>query len=106
MQTIKGVGASLVAFVTCPCHLPLTVPLLLSLTSGTVVGVWLATHPQTIWLGSLALFIASVVLTVRWFRQENAHCTLPGAHNTPATVLTDYQAVDHLTHLQNQKVEL
>ena len=45
MQTMKGVGAGLVALITCPCHLPLTLPLLLTLTGGTAVGFWLAANP-------------------------------------------------------------
>ena len=39
---IKAYVASVVAFIACPCHLPLTLPLLVSLTAGTAFSAWLA----------------------------------------------------------------
>jgi mercuric ion transport protein len=44
LQTIKGSGVGLVALIACPCHLPLTLPLLLALSSGTAVGGWLTAN--------------------------------------------------------------
>ena len=101
MQAIKGIAASLAAFTTCPCHLPLTLPLLLSLASGTAAGLWLATHQQVIWVVSVILFVGSIALTVRWLQQAQA-----GTHSGATTAPAEYQLVDHPTHLQNQKVEI
>lgn len=72
MQAMKGVIAALLALIVCPCHLPLTMPLVLLLTSGTAVGLWLAAHPQLIWLVMVILFAGSVALAIHWFSQGEA----------------------------------
>lgn len=36
----KNIFATLVSFVSCPCHIPIW----LGLTAGTTLGVWLASH--------------------------------------------------------------
>ena len=79
MQSVKGFAAAMVALVACPCHLPLTIPLLLVLTSGTAVGVWLAANTWFVWTGSFVLFIGGLALALVWFRQAEtaAQCDVP-----------------------------
>lgn len=63
---LRGYLAAGVALVACPCHLPLTVPLLLALTGGTALGVWLAAHQGVIFVASAVLFLAGLGLWLRW----------------------------------------
>ncbi len=79
MQTRKGAVAGFVALVACPCHLPLTIPLLLLLISGTAAGVWLAANQWFIWLASTAIFAAGLALAWLWLRRAAAdgQCELP-----------------------------
>ena len=49
MSSPKGIFAAAVALVACPCHLPITLPLLLVLTSGSAAHIRagvLAVHAQ------------------------------------------------------------
>ena len=54
----------------CPCHLPLTLPLLLSLTAGTALGVFLQQHPWVVFGASTVLFVTGVYLALQWMGQE------------------------------------
>ncbi len=43
----RSAGSSLLlitGFLVCPCHVPLTLPLLVALFGGTALGTWLSTH--------------------------------------------------------------
>ncbi|GIK57442.1 MAG: hypothetical protein HND44_13085 [Chloroflexi bacterium] len=64
--TIRGFVAGAVAFVVCPCHLPLTLPIVLALTAGTAVGGWLANNSTFIYAISIILFIGGLVLAGKW----------------------------------------
>jgi len=57
----QGVGLAL-ALVTCPCHLPVTAPLLLSLLAGTTLGAYLSTHLEVLVAASTALFLVGLAL--------------------------------------------
>jgi mercuric ion transport protein len=65
-RTIRVWVSAFVAFVSCPCHLPLTLPVILSLTAGTVLGAWLADNTATIIVISTVMFASSVFVTWRW----------------------------------------
>ncbi len=60
--------SGLVTLVSCPCHLPLTLPLLLSLTAGTRLGIWLGNNTASVVGGSVVIFVSSLLLTLRWAR--------------------------------------
>jgi len=68
-HTIKGYAAGVVAFVACPCHLPLTLPLILALTAGTAVGGWLAANTTLIYLAATVLFLGGLLLAGKWLMQ-------------------------------------
>ena len=61
---MKKVGAYLllgVSFVTCPCHLILTLPLALSLLGGTALGAALAAHTGALVL-AMGVFFSIALL--------------------------------------------
>ena len=71
MTKIKAYSASVVAFIACPCHLPLTLPLLISLTAGMAFSTWLAAPHNLLLVGviSTVLFIGGLALAFKWFAQ-------------------------------------
>jgi len=73
-QEIRWLVSAVIAMVSCPCHLPLTLPVLLSLTAGTVVGTWLAHNTPVIVGGSVVIFVSSLLLTLRWSRTSPQGC--------------------------------
>lgn len=58
-----------VAVLICPCHLPFTIPMLLSVTAGTSVGAILGRSSQALLvfiLLSIAMFLGALYLTFAW----------------------------------------
>lgn len=69
-QTIKGYAAGVIALIACPCHLPLTLPLLIALTARTALGSWLAGNYLTVFIISPVIFIGGLILSFRWLGRE------------------------------------
>jgi len=69
-HTTKGYIAGVVAFAACPCHLPITLPLLLTLTAGTAIGAWLVDNTITVAIVSTIIFIGGMVLAFTWINQS------------------------------------
>lgn len=65
-HTIKGSVAAVVAFVACPCHLPITLPLLIALTAGTTFGTWLENNTFSVGVISTVIFIGGLGLVFKW----------------------------------------
>jgi mercuric ion transport protein len=65
-KQFRGYLAGAVAFVTCPCHLPIIWPILLTLTAGTAFGAWLATNLLIVGAMMTVMFIIGLVLAFRW----------------------------------------
>lgn len=65
-QTVKGYVAGGVALIACPCHLPLTLPLILALTAGTAVGGWLSANQTLIYGAFTLLFLGGLLLAGKW----------------------------------------
>lgn len=65
-----------VAFISCPCHLVVTLPLLLSLTGGTAVGAFLSSNIWLIIAVSFLLFGGSLALAYRWWGAEAKSCRI------------------------------
>lgn len=63
---IRGYVAGVGTFLICPCHLPLTLPLILALTAGTAVGGWLANNALLIYIAAAVLFIGGLALAGKW----------------------------------------
>jgi len=66
---IKAYVAGVVAFIACPCHLPIMLPLLISLTAGTAFSSWLVSNIIVIGTISTVVFIGGMALAVIWFSQ-------------------------------------
>lgn len=75
---IRGYVAAGVALVACPCHLVLTLPLLLSLMAGTVLGAFLRENTWLVYGVTTALFVGGLFLTFRWMDQPAATANTPG----------------------------
>ncbi|HLB47704.1 MAG TPA: hypothetical protein VJL59_11915 [Anaerolineales bacterium] len=67
VSKIKAHVAGVVAFITCPCHLPLTLPLLISLTAGTAFSAWLAAPGTLLLVGAISTvaFIGGLALAFK-----------------------------------------
>ena len=78
---VKGYIAGAVAFIACPCHLPITLPLLVALTAGTTFGRWLADNTITVVLISTMLFIGGLFMAFRWLGKTGG---APRARPAPA----------------------
>jgi mercuric ion transport protein len=84
-QTIRGWVAGAGAFIVCPCHLPLTLPLFIALTAGTAVGGWLANNTILIYVASTLLFIGGLALARKWFMTGDAKaCAVKPQEKQPA----------------------
>lgn len=78
-HSVRGFLAGAFALVACPCHLPLTLPIILTLTAGTAIGGWLTNNSTTIYIISAILFAGSLFLSVRWFLAGATNKCLTGA---------------------------
>ncbi|MCH7588415.1 MAG: thioredoxin family protein [Chloroflexi bacterium] len=85
-HAIKGYGMSALAFISCPCHLPITLPLLVAVTAGTAFSAWLQNNFLPIGAGSTLIFIASLVLALRWSRRPT-RVVANQRHSDPAKVV-------------------
>ena len=72
MHKTKGIIPGLFALTVCPCHLPLTLPILLTLTAGTAVGGWLANNTTIIYAAAAVLFIGGLALAGKWLVADEA----------------------------------
>ncbi len=83
----RSIGSSLLlitGFLVCPCHVPLTLPLLVALFGGTTLGTWLSTHTGLVIGLSTGYFLAAIVLGVwllnRRSPESDAPCSPPQRH--------------------------
>ncbi len=65
-HTIKGYVMGALAFIACPCHLPITLPLLVAVTAGTAFSAWLQNNFLTIGGASTVIFVGALVLALKW----------------------------------------
>jgi hypothetical protein len=65
---VRSLVAGAVAIITCPCHLPITLPLVISLTAGTAFSAWLAAPRDALLVGVMAtiVFSGGMVLAFKW----------------------------------------
>lgn len=74
---IRGYVAAGVALVACPCHLVLTLPLLLSLAAGTALGAFLQQNTWLVYGVATVLFVGGLFLTFRWMDQPATTARTP-----------------------------
>lgn len=86
-HTIKGYVAGAVALVACPCHLPLTLPLLIGLTAGTAFSAWLENNFIVVAAILTVFFIGGLVMSMKWMRSgDQVRALSPQVHTGPFTV--------------------
>ncbi len=74
MNNLKSTFFIVTGFAACPCHLPVTLPLLLALTAGTALGVILA---ENVWLIAAMMtiyFILALALGWRYLIRTEKEC--------------------------------
>lgn len=89
----RSIGSSLLlitGFLACPCHLPLTLPLLVALFGGTALGTWLSTHTGLVIGLSTGYFLAAIVAGLRLLNrrspESSATCSPSTAPSPPSLV--------------------
>ncbi len=63
---VRGYLAAGLALIACPCHLVVTMPLILSLTGGTAMGAFLEQKTGVVIVVSIIAFSGGLVLASRW----------------------------------------
>ena len=66
MRRIGGVVLTVTGFLACPCHLIITLPLLISLLAGTALGSFLSRNPGLVYTGAAIYFVVALALGA-WF---------------------------------------
>jgi len=66
MRRIGGVALTVTGFLACPCHLIITLPLLISLLAGTALGSFLSHNTGLVYTGAGIYFVVALALGY-WF---------------------------------------
>ena len=66
MRRIGGVALTVTGFLACPCHLIITLPLLISLLAGTALGSFLTRNTGLVFTFASVYFIVALALGA-WF---------------------------------------
>lgn len=77
MRKLWGYVLLVTAFLACPCHLPVTLPLVLAVLGGTSLGAFLAGHPELVGLAALVYFVTA--LAAGWALLRGREKPAPGA---------------------------
>jgi uncharacterized membrane-anchored protein len=62
MRRIGGTLLTVTGFLACPCHLIITLPLLLSLLAGTALGSFLERNTGLVYAGASIYFVVALAL--------------------------------------------
>jgi len=73
-QQIRSGVMFVLSAITCPCHLPIVLPLVLALLAGTPVGVWVTQNVGWVYGGMTLLFFGSLALGFHWIGQNDVVC--------------------------------
>ncbi len=85
-------------FIACPCHLPLTLPLLLAVFGGTTVGAFLASHTGWVAALSTGYFLMAIALGFWWLSRPSRR--LPAGQCPPRPAVTSSSADKVVTERQ------
>ncbi len=84
---IGGFLAAGLALIACPCHLVLTLPLLLSVTAGTAVGAFLEQNFYVVIAVSIIVFFGGLILAIRLLGSGLSE-DAPRSSGQPQTLMT------------------
>ena len=75
MSRVWGGVLAVTGFVACPCHLPLTLPLILGVLGGTGIGSFIGANTSLVYGISAGYFI--VAIGVGWYllMRKRAACS-------------------------------
>jgi hypothetical protein len=62
MRRMGGIVLTMTGFLACPCHLIITLPLLLSLLAGTALGSFLSHNTSLVYAGATIYFVGALAL--------------------------------------------
>jgi mercuric ion transport protein len=62
MRRIGGVALTVTGVLACPCHLIITLPLLISLLAGTALGSFLSRNTGLVYTGAGIYFVVALAL--------------------------------------------
>ena len=82
MGKVSGGVLLVTGFIACPCHLIITLPIVLGLLAGTGVGAILAAN--TGWVYGIAGGYFIVALAVGWYLLNRKRSSLAQARRLPA----------------------
>ncbi len=82
MRRVGGLVLTVTGFLSCPCHLIITLPLLLSLFAGTALGSFLSQNSGLVYAGASiyfvgALAVGTLLLFGRARTQQDEHAACP-----------------------------
>ena len=73
-QKIRSGVMFAVSVITCPCHLPIVLPLALALLAGTPAAGWVTQNIGWVYGGMTLVFFVSLALGLRWMSRPAAEC--------------------------------
>jgi hypothetical protein len=92
MRRIGGIALTVTGFLACPCHLIITLPLLISLLAGTALGSFLSHNTDLVYAGAGTYFVVALALGASFLfgpKRPSTHgktacstCTLGDAHES------------------------
>lgn len=89
----RSIGSSLLlitGFLACPCHVSLTLPLLVALFGRTALGTWRSTHTGLVIGLSAGYFLAAIVLGIWLLKrpspESGVSCSSPQRHQPQSFV--------------------
>ncbi|MCI0550196.1 MAG: hypothetical protein L0287_04515 [Anaerolineae bacterium] len=71
-QKIRSAVMFAISAISCPCHLPITLPLTLILFAGTPMAVWITQNSGWVYGGMAFIFLLSLGLGFIWLNQPDA----------------------------------
>lgn len=77
VRTFGGYLLGATALVACPCHLPITLPLLLVVLGGTALGPWLTGNLPLVLAGAGLYFLAGLAGAVWLLSRPSAGVARP-----------------------------